>query len=84
MLQIRSVRDALHRNLKSRAAAQGVALSDYAPAILRREESRPTREEMLERFAALSSVKTKEKAATIINRGRPRRWSSSTPPAPSS
>ena len=73
MLQVRSVPDALHRTLKSRAAAQGVALSDYALAILRREASRPTREEMLQRFATLSSVKTKENAATIISRGRPRR-----------
>ena len=73
MLQVRSVPDALHRTLKSRAAAQGVPLSDYALAILKREADRPTREEMLQRFTALSSVKTKENAATIISRGRPRR-----------
>ncbi len=73
MLQVRSVPDALHRTLKSRAAAAGVPLSDYALAILKREAERPTREEMMQRFTALSSVKTKENTATIINRGRPRR-----------
>ena len=73
MLQVRSVPDALHRTLKSRAAAEGVALSDYALAILEREASRPTRAEMLRRFEALSTVKTREKPAAIIGKSRPRR-----------
>jgi plasmid stability protein len=73
MLQVRSVPDALHRTLKSRAAAEGMALSDYARAILEREASRPTRAEMLRRFDALSTVKTKESPASTIGRSRPRR-----------
>lgn len=73
MLQVRSVPDALHRTLKSRAAAEGMALSDYALAILEREASRPTRAEMLRRFEALSGVKTKEAPAVIVGKGRPRR-----------
>jgi antitoxin FitA len=73
MLQVRSVPDALHRTLKSRAAAEGMALSDYALAILEREASRPTRAEMLRRFEALAGVKTKEAPAVIVEKGRPAR-----------
>ncbi len=73
MLQVRSVPEALHRTLKSRAAAEGVALSDYALAILERAASRPTRAEMRQRFEALSTVKTREKPAAIIGKSRPRR-----------
>jgi antitoxin FitA len=73
MLQVRSVPDEIHRTLKSRAAARGVALSDYALEILRREATRPTKEEMLRRFAALSTVNTKQSAAAIVRAGRQRR-----------
>lgn len=70
MLQVRSVPDEIHRTLKSRAAARGIALSDYALEILRREATRPTQEEMLRRFAALTPVKTRESPATIVRKGR--------------
>ena len=73
MLQVRSVPDALHRTLKSRAAAEGIPLSDYALAILEREASRPTRAEMLRRFEALSTVKTKESASAIVGKSRAKR-----------
>jgi antitoxin FitA len=70
MLQVRSVPDEIHRTLKARAAARGVALSDYALEILRREVSRPTKEELLRRFAMLTPVKTRESTATIVRKGR--------------
>ena len=73
MLQVRSVPDALHRTLKSRAAAEGMPLSDYALAILEREAARPTRAEMLKRFEALSTVETRDNPAALVGRGRPRR-----------
>lgn len=73
MLQIRRVPDELHRTLKSRAAAEGMALSDNALAILEREASRLTRAEMLRRFESHSTVKTKETPAVIIGKSRPRR-----------
>ncbi|MBX7186756.1 MAG: hypothetical protein K1Y01_16565 [Vicinamibacteria bacterium] len=73
MLQVRSVPDEIHRTLKSRAAAEGVPLSDYALAILEREALKPTRAEMLRRLEALSTVKTKERPAAIVRKGRPRR-----------
>jgi plasmid stability protein len=70
MLQVRSVPDEIHRTLKSRAAARGVALSDYALEVLRREASRPTKEEMLRRFTALTPIRTRETSAVIVRKGR--------------
>lgn len=70
MLQVRNVPEAVHRTLKSRAALKGVALSDYALEILRRETSRPTREEMLQRLRSLTEVRTREAPATVVREGR--------------
>lgn len=50
-----------------------MALSDYALRILEREASKPTREEMLQRLAALATVKTRESTSAIVRRSRPRR-----------
>ena len=70
MLQVRNVPAEIHRALKSRAARRGVALSDYALEVLKREVSRPTREEMLRRFQALTSVATRESAAGLVRKSR--------------
>ena len=50
MIQIRNVPDALHRKLKSRAALEGMSLSDYLLAELRRLAERPTLAELRERL----------------------------------
>ena len=50
MIQIRNVPDALHRRLKSRAALEGMSLSDYVLAELRRVAERPTLGELRERL----------------------------------
>ncbi len=50
MIQIRNVPDALHRQLKSRAALAGMSLSDYLLAELRRMAERPSLAEMRERL----------------------------------
>lgn len=42
MIQIRNVPDTLHRKAKSRAALEGVTLSDLALRALERELARPT------------------------------------------
>ena len=42
MIQIRNVPDALHRQLKSRAALAGMSLSDYLLSEIRRVAGRPT------------------------------------------
>lgn len=70
MLQVRNVPKEIHRTLKSRAASRGLALSDYALEVLKREVSRPTRDEMLRRFQALTSVTTRESAASLVRKGR--------------
>jgi hypothetical protein len=46
MIQIRNVPDALHRQLKSRAALAGMSLSDYLLGELRRVAERPTLDEL--------------------------------------
>ena len=48
-LPIRNVPEALHRTLRSRAAAAGVSLSDYALGELRRSAERPEISEVLRR-----------------------------------
>lgn len=53
MIQIRNVPDALHRILKSRAALEGMSLSDYLLGELRRVAERPTLAEMIERLEKL-------------------------------
>jgi plasmid stability protein len=51
MIQIRNVPDALHRRLKSRAALEGMSLSDYLLTELRRIAEWPTIDELRERLA---------------------------------
>lgn len=50
MIQIRNVPDALHRKLKARAALEGMSLSDYLLAEIRRSAERPAMRELLERL----------------------------------
>jgi len=49
-VQIRNVPEALHCRLKSRAALEGMSLSDHPLAELRRVAERPTLAEMRERL----------------------------------
>ena len=50
MIQLRHVPDALHRQLKARAALTGLSLSDFLVREVRKIAERPTAEEMLERL----------------------------------
>ena len=70
MLQIRNVPDAIHRELKQRAARAGMSLSEYALAELRRAVERPTREEILARLASQTPVKVKPSPAEAVRRER--------------
>jgi plasmid stability protein len=56
MIQIRNVPDALHRTLKSRAALEGMSLSDYLLAELRRVAEQPTIGELRERLKRRPAV----------------------------
>ncbi len=51
MIQIRNVPDALHRQLKARAALAGMSLSDFLLVEIRQSAERPTLAEMRERLA---------------------------------
>jgi plasmid stability protein len=50
MIQIRNVPDALHRQLKSRAALAGMSLSDYLLGEIRQAVERPTIDELRARL----------------------------------
>jgi plasmid stability protein len=50
MIQLRNVSDALHRQLKSRAALAGMPLSDYLIREVRKIAEQPTAEDMRRRL----------------------------------
>lgn len=72
MIQIRNVPDALHRDLKARAALAGMTLSDYLLAELRALAVRPTMQEWLDRSRAWEAVEVSEPPAGALaaERGR--------------
>lgn len=70
MIQIRNVPDALHRQLKSRAAESGQTLSDYLLAEVERLAARPTRDEMLARIHGRRRLTLKTPASVVIREER--------------
>jgi plasmid stability protein len=65
MIQIRNVPDALHRQLKSRAALAGMSLSDYLLSEIRQVAERLTLDEMrarLERRPGIAPTVTPARA----------------------
>jgi len=72
MIQIRNVPDALHRDLKARAAQEGMTLSDYLLAELRALAVRPTMHEWLARSETWTPATVSEPpaAALAAERGR--------------
>jgi len=73
MIQIRHVPDQLHRQLKVRAAAAGMSLSDYLLGELRRLVDRPTLEEILQRMEKFQPLSVRERIATSVRKERDRR-----------
>jgi plasmid stability protein len=73
MIQIRNVPDALHRKLKSRAALEGVSLSDLLLKEIEQVAERPTTKELAERLAGRVPVKYKISPAEILREERSRR-----------
>ena len=55
MIQLRHVPDSLHRQLKARAALEGLSLSDFLIREARKIADRPTAAEMRERLARRAS-----------------------------
>lgn len=62
--------DDVHRKLKSRAALEGMPLSEYVLAELRRSLERPTRQEILDRLAGREPVEPSEPTAEAVRAGR--------------
>lgn len=56
MIQLRNVPDVLHRRLKARAAIEGMSLSEYLLAEVRRAAERPSVSELRQRLAQRSPV----------------------------
>lgn len=73
MIQVRDVPDSVHNSLKSRAARQGMSLSDYIKGELERVAERPTLQEWLERTQQAKPIPANRTAAQVIRELRDRR-----------
>ena len=70
MIQVRNVPDEIHRELKIRAARQGVSLSDYLLELARRDVSRPTMQEWLARVDARPRVEADVAVEDLVRESR--------------
>jgi plasmid stability protein len=66
MIQVRDVPDEVHRTLKSRAAREGMSLSDFLKKELARAAERPTMQEWLEQTRHAKPVRAKKSPAQTI------------------
>jgi plasmid stability protein len=73
MIQLRNVPDALHRKLKARAALEGMSLSDYLVAEIRRTAERPTLRELRERLDRRAPVRLRVPPAKAVREERDQR-----------
>lgn len=73
MIQIRNVPADLHRQVKARAALAGMSMSEFILRELKKVLERPTREELLDRLAALPPVEVEPPPAEAIREERARR-----------
>ncbi|MEN8150434.1 MAG: hypothetical protein ABFS86_11470 [Planctomycetota bacterium] len=70
MVQIRNVPDALHRQMKSRAALAGMSLSEYLLREIRAILEKPATEELRARLDSQSRVKLKSSVVEILREAR--------------
>lgn len=70
MIQIRNVPEALHRELKARAARAGMTLSDYLLDVVRRAAERPEPGDLLARIRERSPVYPSESPASAVRAER--------------
>jgi plasmid stability protein len=70
MIQVRNVPDALHRNLKARAAMSGMSLSDYLLAEIKEIAERPTLAELRELLHARKPVRAALDTARLVQEER--------------
>lgn len=70
MVQIRNVPSDLHRELKARAALEGMSLSDYLLRELRQALDRPTLDEIRKRLAGRQAVRPHPGTAAAVRAER--------------
>ncbi len=70
MIQLRNVPEALHRQLKARAALAGLPLSDYLIREARKLAEYPTPEEMRERLKGRAAYRGKMAASDLVRAER--------------
>ena len=70
MIQLRNVPDSLHRKLKARAALEGMSLSEYLVAEIRKSAERPTVTELRERLHHRAPVAPRVSAAEAVRAER--------------
>ena len=73
MIQVRDVPDSLHGTLKSRAAREGMSLSDFIKRELERVAERPTMREWLEGTQRAKPIPSRRTAAQVIRELREER-----------
>jgi antitoxin FitA len=73
MIQVRDVSEDLHKILKSRAASEGMSLSDFIKRELVRIAERPTMKEWLERTSQAKPISSRKSSAQIIRELRDER-----------
>jgi plasmid stability protein len=66
MIQVRDVPDHVHGTLKSRAAREGMSLSDFLKRELARAAERPTMQEWLDRAQQAKPIRAKTSPAQAI------------------
>lgn len=70
MVQIRNVPTEFHRRLKSRAAMEGMSMSDYILREVGKALERPTRQEVLDRLRSRPVRRLARSAADVIRSER--------------
>ena len=70
MIQLRHVPDSLHRQVKARATAAGMSLSDYLIREVRKIAERPTLDEIKTRLRATGPNQLKTSPTAIIREER--------------
>jgi len=70
MIQLRHVPDALHRQLKSRAALAGLSLSDFLIREVRKIAEQPSAEELLARLSQRERYSGKSSPTQVLREER--------------
>lgn len=71
MIQVRNVRDGLHRELKRRAKLRGMTLTDYLQEIFEREVSRDDRRAVIDRILSREPIDLGDvTAAELVHEAR--------------